>query len=717
MRFAPLLVISILSILPQAVLAAAREDSGAAKCGPAPIATPIPATIVEHGETRVDDYPWLRNLQDPKVRAYLTAENSYAQCHLTALNPLINEIQSELRSRVGQEETEPPFLDAGYLYQSRYDQGANYPTIVRWIPNVHSEELVLDVPALAASHQYYSLDKWLVSPDGRQVAFAVDLTGGRRHHLFLRNIASGKVTEVGIEDAGPNLAFSADGQTLFYVRLDPINLRAYQVWRHKQGGPDVLVYSERDPRAEVSVYQSTSRKFILIKSEREDSTEVSYIPADRPNDHPSVIAKRRDGVRYFADHVNGRFFVRTNLEAPDYRLMVASETDPSQWTEIIPNESGKYIREFRAFDDFVAIEQEHDASLSVRVFRLSDLQEIPIPLSTDVAAMSLEPDGNREPESHRVRIRFSRLNQKERSYDFDMASRTLSTLPEGEKSDWLIPDRYSVERIIAWAADGEQVPVTLVYRKDLRQPHGNPTLLYGYGAYGDSVIPDFDPTIFSLIDRGFIYAIAHVRGGRERGERWYSEGRQLKKRNSFTDFISAAETLIKAGYAAPHALFAQGASAGGLLVAAAANMRPTLFAGIVAEVPFVDVITTASDPSVPLSTLEYREWGNPRVKDEYDYMLSYSPYENISRKAYPSMLVTGALYDTQVTVREPAKWLARLRARKADGRELLFKVSMKAGHQGPSGRLGSMQDVAEIQAWLLAQAGLAAYSARASTDQ
>jgi oligopeptidase B len=423
MRFAALLVIVILSISPQAVLAAAREDGGATKCGPAPVAIPTPTTIMEHGQARVDDYPWLSNLQDSKVRAYLTAENSYARCHLTALNPLINEIQSELRSRVGQQETDPPFFEAGYLYQSRYDQGANYPRIVRWIPKVHSEEVVLDVPALAASHPYYSLDKWLVSPDGGQVAFAVDLTGARRHHLFVRDIASGKVTEFGIQDAASNLAFSADGQTLFYVRLDPINLRAYQVWRHRQGtGPDVLVYSERDPRAEVSVYQSTSRKSILIKSEREDSTEVSYIPADRPNDEPSVIAKRRDDVRYFVDHVNGHFLIRTNLEAPDYRLMIASEVDPSEWTEIIPNESGKYIREFRAFNDFVAIEQEHDASLSVRVFRLTDLQEIPIPLSTDVAAMSLEPDGNREPESHRVRIRFSRLNQKERSYDFDMAS-------------------------------------------------------------------------------------------------------------------------------------------------------------------------------------------------------------------------------------------------------------------------------------------------------
>jgi oligopeptidase B len=698
----------------------ALPQDGAARCGAAPVATSLPAaqtTSTEHGHVRVDEYAWLRDPKDPQVNAYLRAENDYARCHLAALAPLTDQIFGELHARVGQEETRPPFFDRGYFYQVRYGAEANYPVIVRGKPDSRAQELVLDVPALAASRSYYSVDKWLVSPDARQVAFSVDLTGARRHQLFIRDIATGTIADLGIDNAGADLAFSADGRALFYVRVDPVTLRAYQVWRRSfdaEGAQrDTLIYTEIDSRAEVSVYQSKSRKFIFIKSEREDSSEVRYVAADRPYGDFKIIAPRQDGLRYFADHVNGRFFIRTNLDAPDYRMMVAPEDRPDEWTEIIPTEPGKYLRAFQAFKDFVAIEQDEDASQGVRVFRLSDLREVPLPLPATGATISFDSEANREPDAHVIRVRFSRLDLPERAYDFDMSGGRLTVLPQSQRTDWLDPERYEVDRLAAKAPDGEAVPITLIYRKDLRQPSGNPTLLYGYGAYGESTLPDFDSNIFSLVDRGFIYALAHVRGGRDRGERWYVEGRQLRKRNSFTDLIAIGQTLIARGYTPRHGLFAQGASAGGLLVAASANMAPTLFAGIVAEVPFVDVVTTASDPSVPLSTLEYREWGDPRVKEEYEYMLSYSPYDNITRAAYPAMLVTGALYDTQVTIREPAKWVARLRAMKTDERELLFKVDMTAGHHGPSGRLGNLRDTAEIEAWLLTQAGLTASAMRA----
>ena len=714
MRFAQISAIAILSFISQELLVAAPQNVAPVRCGPPPIAGQIAARVSENGHTRADEYAWLRNVSDPRVLDYLSAENTYARCHLEALNSMIGEIQSELRVRVGEQETRPPFRDQGYVYQVRYDQDGNYPRIMRWLPNSRKEQLVLDVPALASSHRYYAMDKWLVSPDGRSVAFAVDLTGDGRHRLFVRDIGTGDVFDLGLEDAGSDLAFSADGDSLFYVRLDPVNLRDFKVWRRElRARTDMLVYSESDRRSAVSVSQSKSRQFVFIESEREDSTEVSYIPAARPEDRPTPIVKRRDGIRYFVDHVNGRFFIRTNLDAPDYRIMSAPEDHPDRWSELIPDTPNKYIRDFQAFNDFVAIEQEDDANVLVRVIRVGDRRTVIIPLVTDVSVLILDPEANREPQTDVVRVRYSRLNEAERTYDFDVAGSTLKTLPESQKFEWLVPDRYAVARIVAWADDGEEVPVTLIYRKDLLRPQGNPTLLYGYGTYGHSTLPDFDPTIFSLVDRGFIYALAHVRGGRERGERWYVQGRQLSKRNSFTDFISAAEALITKGYASPHALFAQGASAGGLLVAAAANMSPTLFAGIVAEVPFVDVITTASDPSVPLATLEYREWGDPRVNEQYEYMLSYSPYDNVARKAYPPMFVTGALLDTQVTVREPAKWVARLRARKTDDHELLFKVNMSVGHQGASGRLGSLEDVADIQSWLLSQTGLAAFSAAA----
>jgi oligopeptidase B len=717
MRFVFVVAALMLSLFQP--LSASAQDAGP-RCGAPPIAKATPtalAALTEHGHVRTDEYAWLRDPKDPQVNAYLTAENNYARCHLAALAPLTEKIFGELRSRVGQEETRPPFFDHGYFYQVRYGADANYPTIVRGRPDSREQELVLDVPALADQEPYYSVDRWLVSPDARQVAFAVDLTGGRRHTLFLRDIASGRVTAVGIEDASADLAFSSDARSLFYVRLDPVTLRAYQVWRRNldaQDGAqrDTLVYTEPDRRAEVSVHQSKSRKFIFIKSEREDSTEVRYVAADRPQDEFKIITPRRDGLRYFVDHVNGRFFVRTNLDAPDYRMMVAPEDHPGRWTEIIPNEPGKFLRAFQAFKDFIAVEQDADASQNVRIFRLSDLREVALPLPATAATISFDPEANREPDTHVIRLHFSRLDLPERAYDFDMAGGRLTVLPQSQTSDWLDPERYTVERLTAKAPDGEDVPVTLIYRKGLRQAYGNPTLLYSYGAYGESTLPDFDSSIFSLVDRGFIYALAHVRGGRDRGERWYVDGRQLKKRNSFTDFIAIGQTLIARGYTARHALFAQGASAGGLLVAASANMAPSLFTGIVAEVPFVDVVTTASDPSVPLSTLEYREWGDPAVKEDYEYMLSYSPYDNIARAAYPAMLVTGALYDTQVTIREPAKWVARLRALKTDHRELLFKVDMASGHHGPSGRLGSLKDTAEIQAWLVMQAGLTASAMR-----
>jgi oligopeptidase B len=716
MRFLFLAAFTVALLQPLSALA---QDIGA-RCGPPPVATPLAtalASLIEHGHVRVDEYAWLRDPKDPQVNGYLSAENNYARCHLAALTPLTDQIFAELRARVGQEETRPPFFDRGYFYQVRYGAEANYPVIVRGKPDSREQELVLDVPALAASHAYYSVDKWLVSPDAKQVAFSVDLTGGRRHQLFIRDIATGTIADLAIGNAGSDLAFSADGRALFYVRLDPVTLRTHQVWRHSfdpQDGsqPDALIYTEPDRRAEVSVYQSKSRKFIFIKSEREDSTEVRYVAADRPRDDFKIVAPRRDGLRYFVDHVNGRFFIRTNLEAPDYRMMVASEDRPDRWSEIVPNEPGKYLRAFQAFNDYIAVEQDEDASQAVRVFRLSDLREVPLPLPVTGATISFDPEANREPDTHVIRVRFSRLDFPDRAYDFDMSGGRLTVLPQSQRTDWLDPERYGVDRLAAKAPDGEEVPITLIYRKDLRQPNGNPTLVYSYGAYGESTLPDFDSNIFSLVDRGFIYALAHVRGGRDRGERWYVDGRQLRKRNSFTDFIAVGQTLIARGYTARPALFAQGASAGGLLVAASANMAPSLFAGIVAEVPFVDVVTTASDPSVPLSTLEYREWGDPHVKEEYEYMLSYSPYDNIARTAYPAMLVTGALYDTQVTIREPAKWVARLRALKTDHHELLFKVDMTAGHHGPSGRLGSLRDTAEIEAWLLSQAGLTASAMR-----
>ena len=705
------------SIVPGPNHALRAEGASSASAAP-PIARAVSKTLVEHGRPRTDNYDWLRNGNDPEVMAYIAAENAFADDRLSRVKPLADEIAAELRQREAPADASVPYLDNGYLYERRYSDGSQYPVLVRR-KNAPGgpEEVVLDIAALAAGNPYYRVNRWEVSPDGARVAFAVDFTGARRHRLFVRTIATGEVADEGLVDAAASFAFAADGETLFYVRVEPQTVRSSEVWRHRIGtdaAADALVFAEQDPRFEVFVFPSKSRKYVLIASDQENTSEMRFLRADEPDGAFAVMEPRRVGVRYFANHAGGRFFIRTNLDAPDYRLMSAPQDRPeaAHWTEVIPHQPGHYLWRFEPFDDFLAVDEEYEGAIAVRVFRLSDMHEITVPLPTAIGVATTDFvfggfGGNRDPAARVLRLRLSAPLQPESTYDFDMTSGSLTLRKQDAAASWFHPDAYALDRITVTAPDGEQVPVTILYRKDLRRRGGNPTVLLGYGAYGFSTRPVFTTAVFSLIDRGFAYALAHVRGGHERGERWYEQGRLLNKRNTFTDFIAAAEAVIASGHADRTALFAQGRSAGGLLVGAVANLRPDLFAGIVAEVPFVDVITTMSDASAPLTTLEYEEWGNPAVKDQYDYMLSYSPYDNIERKAYPAMFVTAALHDSQVSYAEAAKWVARLRATKTDDRELLFKVDMGAGHSGPSGRLGSVEETAAITAWLVAQAGRA----------
>jgi oligopeptidase B len=428
-------------------------------------------------------------------------------------------------------------------------------------------------------------------------------------------------------------------------------------------------------------------------------------------DEFKVIEPRRQGVVYEVDHVGDRFYIRTNLDAPDFRLMSAPQATPAalSWKGIVPEQPGHHLSHFKAFETFVAVDVEDESGTTIRVFNLPELREIPVPrpAAIGVASSSFVDDNeaNLDPAAKVLRFHFSSPLQPQCVYDFDVTTGALTLRKQDQASRWFDPNRYVLDQLSATAPDGERVPITIVYRKDMRRPEGNPILIVGYGAYGLSLRATFTRSVFSLIDRGFVYGIAHVRGGHEKGERWYAEGRMLNKRNTFTDFIAVTETLIAKGYGDPRAIFAQGGSAGGLLMGAIANLRPDLYAGIVAEVPFVDVVTTMSDASVPLTTLEYDEWGNPAVKREYDYMLSYSPYDNVAQKSYPAMFVTAGFYDSQVSYAEPAKWVAKLRASNIDTHDLLFKTDMVAGHSGRSGRLGSIEQDAEMAAWLIAHAG------------
>jgi oligopeptidase B len=680
-----------------------------------PIAPVVPKTFRAFGGARIDNYDWLRDRKDPRVIAYLNAENAYADARLEPIKPLVDELAAELRAREAQEDASVPTAYNDYVYERRFTQGAQYPYIVRRKDDFGAQdEIVLDVGTLAASHpQHYQLGSWNVSPDNTRVAFAVDFTGDREFRIFLRTIATGETVDQGIDNASSDVVFAGDSDTLFYVRNEPMTLRSYQVWRHRLGTSpksDVLIYEEGDPTFDVSISLSRSQKFILLNINEERTSEYRYLPANQPTGELTVIEPRRRGVIYEVDHVGDEFFIRTNLDAPDFRLMRAPQATAAalHWREIVPEEPGHHLSNFKAFKTFVAVDVEDESGTTIRVFSLPELREIPVPrpAAIGVASSYFEDDNeaNLDLATNVLRFHFSSPLQPQSVYDFDVTTGALTLRKEGPASRWFDSHRYLLEQLSATAPDGERVPITIIYRKDMRRSGGNPTLIVGYGAYGLSSRATFTRSAFSLIDRGFVYAIAHVRGGHEKGERWYAEGRMLNKRNTFTDFIAVTETLIATGYTDSRAVFAQGGSAGGLLMGTIANLRPDLYAGIVAEVPFVDVVTTMSDVSVPLTTLEYDEWGNPAVRQEYDYMLSYSPYDNVAQKDYPPMFVTAGFYDSQVSYAEPAKWVAKLRASKTDRHDLLFKTDMEAGHGGRSGRLGSIEQSAEIMGWLIAHA-------------
>jgi oligopeptidase B len=696
-------------------LASRLRFSSANAARAAPIAPVVPKTFRAFGGVRIDNYDWLRDRKDPRVIAYLNAENVYADAHLKPIKPLVDALAAELKAREAQEDASVPTAYNDYIYERRFTQGAQYPTIVRRKDALGAqEEIVLDVAALAAGHpQQYQLGSWTVSPDNARVAFSVDFTGGRDFRIFVRTIATGETLDQEIDDASSDLVFAADSDTIFYVRNEPTTLRSYQVWRHRLGSnpnSDVLIYEESDPTFSVSISLSRSRKFILLNTDEERTSEFRYLPADQPTEEFKVIEPRRRGVIYDVDHVAGEFFIRTNLDAPDFRLMRAPQATPaaSDWREIVPEQRGHHLSHFKVFETFLTVDMEDETGTTIRVFNLPELREIPVPrpAAIGVASSSFmdESEVNLDPAAKFLRFHFSSPLQPQCVYDFEVTTGALTLRKQDPASRWFDRQRYALDQLSATAPDGELVPITIVYCKDMRLAGGNPTLIVGYGAYGLSSRATFTRSAFSLIDRGFVYAIAHVRGGHEKGERWYAEGRMLNKRNTFTDFIAATETLIAKGYANSRSVFAQGDSAGGLLMGAVANLRPDLYAGIVAEVPFVDVVTTMSDASVPLTTLEYNEWGNPAIKREYDYMLSYSPYDNVVRKDYPPMFVTAGFYDSQVSYAEPAKWVAKLRASKTDSHDLLFMTDMEAGHGGRSGRLGAIEQSAEIMAWLLAHA-------------
>jgi len=694
------------SVLILAVVCGAMMIS-CAPAGPvAPVAEKMSHELEMHGDVRVDDYYWLRERTNPEVLAYLEAENSYTSSMMEATEAFQEELFQELINRIEPDDSTVPALFHGHYYYKRYEGALEYPIHCRKQGSVEApEEIMLDVNQVAEGHDFCSVRGVAVSPDSRLLAWALDTVGRRKYTIFFTDLATGEVMSDVIPNVTGNLTWANDNQTLFYAKQDPETLRSYQIFRHLLGtdpSEDVLMYEETDPTFSTYVWKTRSERYILIHSDQTLTSEILYLDADNPQGEFQVIAPRERGVEYSVDHVGNRFIIRTNLEAENFRLMRAPVTNPGRanWRELIPGREDAFLQSVEVFRDFMVVTERRDGLRHLRIIPWNGSGEYEVEF--DNPAYVTWVDENLEFNTRVLRYGYSSPNTPETIYDLDLATRERSLLKQESIRGGFDSANYTVERLMAPARDGVEVPISLVYQTGLKLDGSNPALLYAYGSYGSSMEAWFRPGVVSLLDRGFVFAVAHIRGGQEMGRRWYEDGKLLKKKNTFTDFVDCGQFLVDQSYTSPDRLFARGGSAGGLLMGAVANMAPELFAGIIANVPFVDVVTTMLDDDIPLTTGEFDEWGDPKQREYYDYMLSYSPYDNVEAKNYPALLVTTALEDSQVQYFEPAKWVAKLRTMKTDSNPLLFKTEMEAaGHGGVSGRFNQYRETALEYAFML----------------
>jgi len=674
----------------------------------APVAGKKPVELEMHGDVRIDDYYWLRERTNPEVLSYLEAENAYTKAVMAKTEALQEELYNELKDRIQPDESTVPALDNGYYYYRRYENDLEYPIYCRRKGSLEApEEIMLDVNQVAEGHDFTSVRGLRVSPDTRLMTWALDTVGRRKYTVFLKDLETGEAMSDVIPEVTGNLVWANDSRTVFYAKQDPETLRSYQVFRHRLGtdpAEDALIFEEADPTFSVYVSKTRSEKFILIHSRQTLTSEVHFLDADDPDGDLRVVAPRERGVEYSVSEAGGRFIIRTNLEAPNFRLMVAPVKSPGReyWREmpVAPARDDVFLQGVEVFRDFMVLTEREKGLRRLRVMPADGGEEFEVRF--DEPAYVTWVDENHEFDTGVLRYGYSSLNTPETIYEIDLTTRERTLLKQEQVLGGFDSANYTVERLMAPARDGVEVPISLVYRTGAERDGSNPALLYAYGSYGSSMEAWFRPDVVSLLDRGFVFAIAHIRGGQEMGRWWYEDGKLLKKKNTFTDFIDCGRCLVEQGYTSPNRLFARGGSAGGLLMGAVSNMAPELFAGIIANVPWVDVVTTMLDDDIPLTTAEFDEWGDPKQPEYYDYMLSYSPYDNVEAKNYPAMLVTTALEDSQVQYFEPAKWVAKLRATKTDDNPLLFTCEMAAaGHGGVSGRFKRNRETALEYAFML----------------
>ncbi len=675
-----------------------------------PIAKTVPTTLQEHGRSRVDQYAWLSERDNPDVLAYLEEENAYARSVMAHCEQFESTVFEEIKGRIKQTDLSVPYRLDDYDYYTRYEEGKEYPLYCRKRETPDApEEVMLDVNALAEGHEFFAVGGMVVSEDRNVLAYAFDTRGRRIYTVRFKNLTTGELLDDVIENVTGNLAWANDNATLFYGKQDPHTLRACQVYRHRLGADpssDVLVFEEKDETFSATVFKTRSKQYLMIASHQTVSTEYRYLAADNPSGEFRVFLPRERFHEYDVDHARDAFYIRTNWEAKNFRLMKTPlrQTGRSSWQEVLPHRHDVLLESFELFRDFLVVEERHQGLVRFRVMPAKGDGEHDVDFEEPAYAAALRD--NHDFKTSILRYEYTSMTTPESVYDYDVNTREKVLLKREEVLGGFEISHYATERTWAAALDGTRVPVSLVYRKNLRNPEGNPLLLYGYGSYGISMDADFRSPRVSLLDRGFVFAVAHVRGGEELGRDWYESGKLFHKKNTFTDFIACAEHLVRQGYAAKERLYAMGGSAGGLLMGAVLNMRPDLFHGVVAQVPFVDIMTTMLDASVPLTTGEYDEWGDPNRKEDYEYMLSYSPYDNVTEQACPHLLVTTGLHDSQVQYWEPAKWVAKLRRVQTGRNRLLLKTNVDAGHGGASGRFRRYKELAFIYTFLLDLAGL-----------
>ena len=696
--------LALLVVLASVLLACSSKEEATLT----PVAQKRPVTLELHGDSRVDDYYWLRDRENPEVISYLEAENAYTEQMLSPFKGLQDILFDEMKSRIKQEDESAPYRLGGYFYYVRYEGGNEYPIYARRKGSLDApEQIILDVNALAGDADYFAVRGFSVSPDGSTAVYGVDTTGRRFYDLYFLDIDSGDLLADKIEDTTSNLQWANDSLTVLYGRQHPDTLRSYRIFRHRLGDAgDSLVYEEPDEENYLYITKSVSSAYFYLISSQTVSTEVRYLSADSPEGTPTVFLTREEGHEYFVTDGADRFYITTNDNAKNFKLMEAPlhDTAKESWQKVIGHRDDALLEDLDVFKDYLVVTITENGLKQIEIVdRRSGTTHR---MAFDEAVYTAYSNGNFEFDTDLFRYTYESMTTPESTYDYNLGTKTHNLIKERVVVGDFDRSNYQTERLFATARDGTRVPISIVYRKGLQKNGQNPLLQYAYGSYGSSISPSFSSNRLSLLDRGFIYVIAHIRGGSEMGREWYFDGRQLNKNNTFTDFIDVSKFLIREGFTSPEHLYAYGGSAGGLLMGVILNTAPEYYHGVIAAVPFVDVVTTMLDEDIPLTSGEWDEWGDPNEKEFYDYMLSYSPYDNIAKIDYPNIMVTTGLHDSQVQYWEPAKWVAKLREYKTDDNMLILKTDMSAGHSGKTGRFRRIEDTALYYSFFVGLEGI-----------